>query len=204
MPQLVLTELVDDNSLRSNAATSNYGTNATTFSGYYASGVWRAVMRFGLDDLPSAAVVTSALLSVTQYGRAESTKAGTAQLHRIKDANAWTDAGSCWSYTKNTTPWAGAAGCATPDVDYVADASPPTLTFDALASGEAVLNVAIPIAWINAWRVTNQGFRIANTDEADSGKCLFLRSRAAFLNANVLTIDYVLPASMPWLAARRL
>ena len=203
MPQLVLTDLIEDNSLRSNVATTNYGGNATTFIGYYGSGVWRAVMRFALGDLPSAAVVTAASLAVTQYGRAESTTAGTAQLHRIKDANAWTEMGSCWSYTKSTTPWAGAAGCATPDVDYVADGSPPTLTFGALASGEAVLNVAIPVAWIDAWRVTNQGFRIANTDEADAGKCLFLRSRASGYT-NTLTIDYVLPASMPWLAARRL
>ena len=85
MPQLVLTDLIEDNSLRSNVATTNYGGNATTFIGYYGSGVWRAVMRFALGDLPSAAVVTSALLSVTQYGRAESTTAGTAQLHRIKE-----------------------------------------------------------------------------------------------------------------------
>ena len=209
------TTAIEDNLMRSlvagNTQLLNYGGFEGHGVGYEgASAVQREVVRVAAASIPAGTISAFRFLPY-RYSQAIETAAGTLLAYIIKDANTWVEGtasgaqqagSSCWAYAKLTSQaWAGSAGCDTSGTDYDADASPPSLAFDAYSSGPDVLQtMVLEAAWATAWRdgarVAN-GFLLLNQTETTAGSYWSARSTEAASNQPTFEIDYSVIASKP-------
>jgi hypothetical protein len=219
MPTATLTAaMIRDCPIVSDTPDNNRGTLGTMSVGYGVGARRRTLIKIvsPATNIP-AGLLTAARLCLWRYPRASgSPNSGYLTAYRITDANTWVEGdeinsigvgAACWNYAKyDTQAWAGSVGCGTEDVDYIADASPITVAFDAYTAGPDVLvTLPIPAAWFTAWRdgAVNNGLLLRTLDEGNN--CILdVRSADAASNTPYIEVDYVLPASMPWLASRRL
>lgn len=103
-----------DTQIVSTAANTNYATLTTMHTGAYYSENNRALVRFDLTLLPSAAAVSSATLTLFHLAEA-ATADSTIGVYR--QLRAWTEAGATWNKYDGASNWGAAGGFAVTDCE---------------------------------------------------------------------------------------
>lgn len=164
--QITGTTDIEDNYLASNTlANSNYGNATTLFMRPPgATTEQRPLIRILAGNIPAGTIAAFKLFTYSPYNTA-----GTIYAYFVADANDWVEGtatgavqsgSSCWNQCKKDAQnWAGhpTLGCYVSGTDYDADASPPSMTFDATYNKwrQFDLKPEWPPLWRDAARATN-------------------------------------------------
>jgi len=132
---------IEDTHVRSDNNTLNYSASYN-FVGYWQ--FKQTIVRIvSAGSIPSSAITGFRFLSYNHLSNAVPSEA-----YFIKDANNWVHSTATWDVKSTGQAWAGGNnGCGASGTDYVADGSPPTLSF---AAGWNTYT--LPIEWPPLWK----------------------------------------------------
>ena len=179
-----------DTYITSENATTNYGTNATMRVGNQIDAYNnRGLLKFDLSTIPSSAIVSSAILTLTI-----STAWGAANVAIYRQKKAWVEAQATWNIYSTGNNWTSAGGFNASDCEQtnIGSGTPSS------NSVGTVLNITLSASAIQemiAGSFTNNGFLIKTTTEAGDNATLFATSSHATSSYRPkLVIGYSLPS----------
>ena len=183
-------ETAYDNCLRSDDATSNYGTWETH---EFTNTVFRGLSKFTLTALEGATINSATLTLRVLTGLSWSSPV-TGSWHRILAANSsWTETGSCWNYRVGTTAWAGSGGCSTSGTDYSSTALA-SITLDDTTWGAGAHNIALNATEFAAMVAANYGI-VAFSQTASEQTTVATSDHATTSYRPKLVVDYTAAAA---------
>lgn len=149
-------------------------------SGQYAD--W-SLIKFPISGIPSNAIISSAILTLTQYGSG-STESGTLRTYTDRCTSSWVESTVTW---RTGMPSVTTSGRVTADFTGTADGTKFNINITAIAQ-----------AWINS-SAANYGVRISFYDSSSYDQLKYFRSREYGTTSYrpVLVITYTLPATAP-------
>lgn len=176
-----------DAPMLSDAATTNYGTEATVQSGEWNGGVSirRSCIKFDLSAY-SGRVAIAAKLRLYDTGNDYTDNARTMNLYRLK--RAWVEGQVTWTIYSTGNNWASSgAGDSTNDYDNnvvgsVSLPNPPV---------EGWVEIPLTVSYINEWlsgAMTNNGFLMKN--ETETNDLHVFNSKEAASNKPELVLDF--------------
>jgi hypothetical protein len=152
-----------DSHIRSNAATTNYGTDTTIIVGNANPNLRRALIKFDLTSIPSTSIIDSAVLSlyISSNGPDNS---GNSNFSVYNIKRVWTETGVTWNKYDGTNDWQTAGGTGANDYDSTALA---TTTIDATPAAKTEFQFTLSISAITNLvngTTTNNGWLIRSSE----------------------------------------
>lgn len=200
----ILAADIQDNRLRDNDTTWNYGANILFSSGNGGGTLEAEVFRIDDGSLPPGRAQAFKLFL---YRRAQAVQSqpGTVSFFKILAANDWVEGtangaaqagSSAYNWAKwATQAWAGSNPCATSGTDYEADATPPDHDFIAYPVGaDYLIEIALDPQWVADWvgGAANEGVVMHVLGGPGVGVFFGCRSTDSGVNPPYIEIDYVL------------
>jgi hypothetical protein len=198
---------IDDTYLSEGQPEINGGVYRWSFWGgiFIANNVYRMVERIATSTIPADGTITGFRMYGTRIATGYSAVGDNMDAYRITAGNDWNEGVKnnaqstvgevCWLWRRFWQAyWLGTAGCGTSGTDYVADPSPPTMSYTAYTSGSDVpftitLDPAWPVIWRNAG--DNKGMMWRSRTEANETFFWFYSSDSPTTPA-YYEIDYLL------------
>ncbi|MBM3964384.1 MAG: DUF4347 domain-containing protein, partial [Planctomycetes bacterium] len=170
-----------DTYIKSNLPTTNYGssTGLVVDKSGGGAGNQRALLQFGLSDIPVGATITSATLNLN----ATVNGGGNIEVYRV--TSSWTEAGATWNSRNGTNNWTTAGG------DYAATA---ITTLNSAATGTLSFNITTLVSQWYAGTYSNFGLLLGSSD---TGTTTVTFSSDEGAVAPQLVVAFTLPNAAP-------
>lgn len=183
----------DDAFISSDAATTNYGSEQNIDVGELKGGtqVRRSLLKFDLSSIPTNAVVTSAILTVTDNGFDGATNDRVMSAYRV--LRVWTSAGVTWNKFDGSSDW-GTAGCSNTTSDREA-AGIGTVSMPGTEVAQDY-NITLTASKVQEWisgALTNNGIILQMATETDDLHRFYSLEYTTAGDRPVLTITYDIP-----------
>lgn len=186
-----------DTYIRSNQATTNFGTNNTMYVGEWSGLVFttRGLIKFDLSptNIPANAHVTAATLKLTTLSESGATVAGTIEAYR--QLRAWVEGEATWNIFSTGNSWQTAGGFGASDCEQ---ASIGTATVDpALVTPDTtVISISLDPAKVEEWidgTLTNNGLLLKMATETDNAMGYHSSDSATAGKRPILEVVYQVP-----------